>query len=111
MYRWESQVDLQKPEGVLPFFRAPFYALLLKPLTLGSFDAAWEVLKQWDKPLLCCFSDQDPVTKGGDKPFLAKVPGAQGQPHTTVENAHHFFQEDAAPELARIIVDAVAVGS
>ena len=69
--------------------------------------AAWNVLEQWYKPFICCFSDSDPVTAGGDKPFLAKVPGAQGQPHTTVTNAHHFFQEDAAPELARIIVDAV----
>jgi haloalkane dehalogenase len=72
--------------------------------------AAWAVFEQWDKPFICCFSDSDPVTKGGDRPFLAKVPGAQGQPHTTVANAHHFFQEDAAPELARIIIDAVAAG-
>ena len=69
--------------------------------------AAWEVFKAWDKPLICCFSDSDPVTAGGDKPFLALVPGAQGQPHTTVEGAHHFFQEDGAPQLAQIIIDAV----
>lgn len=73
--------------------------------------AAWTVFEQWDKPFICCFSDSDPVTKGGDKPFLARVPGAQGQPHTTVSNAHHFFQEDAAPQLAQIIIDAVAAGS
>jgi len=34
------------------------------------------------------------------------VPGASGQPHVTVENAHHFFQEDAAPQLAQVIIDA-----
>lgn len=73
--------------------------------------SAWAVFEQWDKPFICCFSDSDPVTRGGDKPFLAKIPGAQGQPHTTVENAHHFFQEDAAPQLAEIVVDAVAAGS
>ncbi len=72
--------------------------------------AAWEVLKEWDKPLICCFSDSDPVTAGGDAPFLKLVPGAQGQPHSTVENAHHFFQEDAAPELAQIVLDAIARG-
>ncbi len=72
--------------------------------------AAWEVLKAWDKPLICCFSDSDPVSKGGDAPFKAAVPGAAGQPHTTVENAHHFFQEDAAPTLAQIIIDAVSAG-
>lgn len=73
--------------------------------------AAWSVFEQWDKPFICCFSDSDPVTRGGDKPFLAKVPGARGQPHTTVANAHHFFQEDAAPQLAQIIIDSVAAGS
>jgi haloalkane dehalogenase len=73
--------------------------------------AAWAVFEQWHKPFICCFSDSDPVTKGGDKPFLAKVPGAQGQPHTTIENAHHFFQEDAAPQLAQIVIDAVAAGA
>ena len=72
--------------------------------------AAWEVFRQWDKPLVCCFSDSDPVTAGGDKPFLVLVPGAQGQPHVTVENAQHFFQEDAAPQLAQIILDAIARG-
>ncbi|NKB40093.1 MAG: alpha/beta fold hydrolase [Ilumatobacter sp.] len=70
--------------------------------------AAWEVFASWNKPLICCFSDSDPVTAGGDKPFRRVVPGAQVQPHVTVENAHHFFQEDAAPQLAQIIIAAVA---
>ena len=69
--------------------------------------AAWDVFKAWDKPLICCFSDSDPVSAGGDKPFIKLVPGAEGQPHVTVENAHHFFQEDGAPQLAQIIIDAV----
>jgi haloalkane dehalogenase len=69
--------------------------------------AAWEVFKQWDKPFICCFSDSDPVTAGGDRPFLKLVPGTEGQPHTTVENAHHFFQEDGAPQIAQIIIDAI----
>ncbi len=72
--------------------------------------AAWEVFKQWQKPFICCFSDGDPVTGGGDKPFKALVPGAQGQPHVTVEGAHHFFQEDAAPQLTQIVIDAIAAG-
>lgn len=72
--------------------------------------AAWEVFKQWEKPFLTCFSDSDPITGGGDAPFVKLIPGAHGQPHVTVANAHHFFQEDAAPELARVIIDAVARG-
>jgi haloalkane dehalogenase len=70
--------------------------------------AAWKVLSAFDKPFLLCFSDQDPVTKGGDAPFLAKVPGAQGQPHTTIEGGGHFLQEDRGPELARVIVGFIA---
>jgi len=69
-------------------------------------NAAWDVFKQWHKPFITCFSDSDPVTAGGDKRFLKLVPGALGQPHVTVANAHHFFQEDAAPQLAQIIIDA-----
>ncbi len=69
--------------------------------------AAWDVFRRWDKPFVLCFSDGDPVTAGGDKPFLALVPGTAGQPHVTVENAGHFFQEDAAPQLARLLIDVI----
>ena len=72
--------------------------------------AAWEVFEQWTKPFICCFSDGDPVTAGGDKGFLARVPGTQGRPHVTVEGAGHFFQEDAGPQLAQIVIDAVGAG-
>lgn len=69
--------------------------------------AAWEVLKAFDRPVLCCFSDQDPVTAGGDKPFRTLIPGAQGQPHTTMEGGGHFLQEDVGPELAALINDFI----
>lgn len=68
---------------------------------------AWEVLERFDKPFLCCFSDADPVTAGGDRPFLAKVPGAVGQAHTTIEGAGHFLQEDAGPELSAVLVEFI----
>jgi haloalkane dehalogenase len=69
--------------------------------------AAWEVFKRWDKPFVTCFSDGDPVTAGGDAPFLALVPGATDQPHVTIENAAHFFQEDAASQLAQLLIDVI----
>ncbi len=71
--------------------------------------AAWQVFRQWEKPLITCFSDGDPVTAGGDAPFHKLVPGAQGQPHVTIEGAHHFFQEDAGAQLSQIIIDAIAI--
>jgi haloalkane dehalogenase len=68
---------------------------------------AWELLERWAKPFLCAYSDSDPITRGGDKPFHAKVPGTIGQPHTTIEGAGHFLQEDKGPELAQVVVDWV----
>jgi haloalkane dehalogenase len=69
--------------------------------------AAWEVLATWEKPFLTAFSDGDPVTAGGDRAFQRRVPGAQGMPHTTLHGGH-FLQEDAGPELARVVVDLIA---
>ena len=66
---------------------------------------AWEHLTMWAKPFLCAYSDSDPITRGADKPFLQRVPGTMGQPHTTIEGAGHFLQEDKGPELAQVIVD------
>ena len=66
---------------------------------------AWEVLERWDKPFLTAFSDSDPITRGGDEVLRQRVPGSQGQPHTTIRNAGHFLQEDSGEEFARVIVD------
>jgi haloalkane dehalogenase len=65
--------------------------------------AAWEVLERFERPFLCAFSDADPITKGGEKVFLERVPGTAGQPHTTIEGGGHFLQEDRGPELAEVI--------
>jgi haloalkane dehalogenase len=65
------------------------------------------VLQAWEKPFLLAFTDSDPITAGADRPFLKLVPGTQGQPHTTIEGAGHFVQEDAGAELARIVIDLI----
>jgi haloalkane dehalogenase len=54
---------------------------------------AWDVLDRWDKPFLCCFSNSDPITRGGEALFVGRVPGTAGQPHTTLKGGH-FIQED-----------------
>lgn len=55
--------------------------------------AAWAVLDKWEKPFLCCFSNGDPVTRGGESRFIGRVPGTTGQPHCTLKGGH-FIQED-----------------
>lgn len=61
---------------------------------------ARKVLTRWEKPFLTLFSDGDPVTAGGEHWFVANVPGAAGQPHTTIAGAGHFLQEDQGPRIA-----------
>jgi len=70
--------------------------------------AAWEILRAFDKPFLCAFSDRDPITKGGQRQFVPHVAGTAGQPHTTIEGGGHFLQEDKGEDLARVIVDFMA---
>jgi haloalkane dehalogenase len=65
--------------------------------------AAWAELARFDKPFLTAFSDQDPITRGGDAIMQAKIPGTRGQPHVTIENAGHFLQEDAPTQLVDLI--------
>lgn len=73
--------------------------------------AAWEVLSRFDKPFLCAFSDKDPITRGADRVLQTLVPGAQGQPHTTIEGGGHFLQEDCGVELARVVAEFIATTS
>ncbi len=69
--------------------------------------AAWDVFRNWQKPFLTSFSNRDPITRGLDKAFVERVPGANNQPHTTIRNAGHFLQEDKGPEFARVIIDFI----
>lgn len=68
----------------------------------GANRAAWQVLEQWQKPFLTCFSKGDPITRGGDVYMRARIPGANGQPHITVRGGH-FLQENSPKELSEAI--------
>jgi haloalkane dehalogenase len=69
---------------------------------------AWEALARFTRPFLTAFTDSDPVTAGQHLRFQQEVPGALGQPHTTIKGAGHFVQEDAGPELAQITLDFIS---
>ena len=66
---------------------------------------AWSMLEGWNRPFVCCYSDRDPITRGAERPFLERVPGTKGQPHTTLRGGH-FVQEDDPEGFSRVIVAA-----
>ncbi len=106
-------------DDVLAAYNAPFPAAAyqagaralpgLVPITpddpaTEANRAAWAVLAASPLPALIAFSDGDPITAAMG-PILQRVlPGAQGRTHPTIENAGHFLQEDAGPELAAAIL-------
>ena len=65
--------------------------------------AAWTVLEQYEKPVLTAFGDKDAVTRGGERAFIERIPGARGQPHVILADAGHFLQEDRPEELCALI--------
>ena len=68
------------------------------------------MLGAWDKPFLVAFGDSDPIT-GAMAPILREhVPGTRGLEHPVLEDAGHFLQEDAGPELGRAVAAFMAAG-
>lgn len=75
--------------------------------SLEAQREAWEFFSRFDKPFLCAFADDDPVTRGGDAPFRDRVPGAQGLPHTTIKGGGHFVQERCPDQVTAAIVNLI----
>lgn len=110
------------PADVLAAYDAPFpdrsykaglrQLTALIPLTRNDPGAAigretMLVLEQWRRPFLTAYSDGDPPTRGWDAVFQERIPGAAGQPHTTITGAAHLVQEQKGEELGRIITQFV----
>jgi haloalkane dehalogenase len=70
---------------------------------------AWAALEAFDKPFLCCFTDGDPITRGGDALFTSRVPGARGMAHRTLKGGH-FVQENDPEGFVAAIRDVAAAG-
>jgi haloalkane dehalogenase len=80
----------------------------LVPISPDSPDSfanrnAWKELDKWRKPFLTVFSNDDPITRDGDKYLQNRIPGTAGQNHGRL-NGGHFIQEDRSDELAGIII-------
>ena len=91
-----SKVAARVYPGMVPFAGNPAVPDQLR---------AWEVFDSWDKPFLCCFSDGDPITRGGDAMWLERVPGTKGRSHRTLHGGH-FIQEDDPTGFAASLVAA-----
>lgn len=75
--------------------------------SIEAQEKAWAFFESFDKPFVCAFADDDPVTKGGARPFLDRIPGTRGQAHATLPSGGHFVQERCPAELVKIIVDLI----
>lgn len=72
--------------------------------SVAENKAAWEALARFDKPFVTAFSDSDPITRGGEAIFQARVPGVRS---VTLKGGH-FIQEDSPAEIAALLDDLVA---
>ncbi len=110
------------PDDVIAAYDAPFPDKTYKggahqfPLLVPiapDFEAsptmrnALSEISKWTKPALVMFSDQDPVTKGGDVFMRKTIPSANDEPEITIEGAGHFLQEDKGEEIADHIAEFI----
>jgi len=108
-----SEVELNAYEAPFPdqsYLSGPRKFPMLVPVFENEDEvtenkAAWRALRKFDKPFMCAFSDNDPVTAGGDKVFLSQVPGCQGIQHRTIPNAGHFVQQEQPELCVQAILD------
>ena len=66
--------------------------------------AAWEKLRQFEKPVLTLFSANFIGGPMGPEKLQAHLPGASGQPHAAIADAKFYIVEDAGIELAERVI-------
>ena len=75
--------------------------------SLSQQAAAWRFFEGFNKPFLCAFADDDPVTAGLQNEFIERIPGTKNLPHTTIKRGGHFVQENAPDQVAQVIADLI----
>jgi haloalkane dehalogenase len=110
----QSATATEVPQEVIDAYEAPWPTPeskagaaqfpLLVPLSesdpgVAEMNAARERLSNWEKPVLVCFSDSDPIftPKAGQR-FVDAIPGAREL--VVIEGAAHFLQEDKGEQIA-----------
>lgn len=79
--------------------------------SLEAQRQAWEFFSTFEKPFLCAFADNDPVTAGLGSLFLEKVPGTRNLTHPTIKDGGHFVQETSPDQVTKAIVDLIRATS
>jgi haloalkane dehalogenase len=98
------------------FTAGPRQFPVLIPLTPNDPGASigretWRELEEWDRPFLTAFSDGDPATRGWERVFRDRVPGASGIEHTTFSGAGHFVPEEKGARLGEVVARFVRATS
>jgi haloalkane dehalogenase len=110
----QSATKTEVPQEVIDAYEAPWPDAeskagpaqfpLLVPTSedaagVAEMNAAREALERWEKPVLVCFSDSDPIftPKAGQR-FVDAIPGARDL--VVIEGAAHFLQEDKGEQIA-----------
>jgi len=75
--------------------------------SLEAQARAWDFFAKFEKPFVCAFADNDPVSAGAGDRFKAEVPGAQGREHPTIKGGGHFVQENAPQQVVNEIVSLI----
>jgi haloalkane dehalogenase len=66
-----------------------------------------DALSRWEKPVLVCFSDSDPIfPPGAGERFVNLIPGAKEE--RVIEGGAHFLQEDRGEVIAGAINEFLA---
>ena len=69
---------------------------------------AWDVLRAFEKPFLCAFSDSDPITKGGERQFIGHVPGTGRAAAHEDRGRRPFPARGQGRSIAGVIADFIA---
>lgn len=75
--------------------------------SVAAQASAWAFYDQFEKPFLCLFTADDPVTRGLEKSFIGRVPGTKGLNHQVFARGGHFLQEQRHHELSGAICDLI----
>ncbi|MEL7377919.1 MAG: hypothetical protein AAFN65_13285, partial [Bacteroidota bacterium] len=74
----------------------------------GETENAYAGLTNYEKPFLTIWGGNDPGNLGScelQQSFIDNVPGTQGKPHTRLDEASHFLQDDQGAEIAMRLLE------